>query len=426
MSTREYLEREKNVELDNFKELAKRQSIIGSYLFGRDAHDFLNEETLASKVGTSNTSISEKQDIPEEPIAKTTLERRIELKEMEEQRDDELIQMLCDYEGGFPLLLRRVKESMNSAKEAAAFLRKRALIEQEYASQLMKLASSSKSQVTKEKTKGHSYDTQWCEFEKMHFKIGEARMQFSTSILEMADNIQVLYKNTERSRKQLKESCNRQLKELNDAEANMERARMKFESTSEEWERTQGLDPLSSKKGSTGMKKSQSLTKGLNNLKQRFQQDFKLGYPKSEEEARQKATNANENYKTCLQQANFIRGQYFNNHLPRFVRALKETNADCDEGLSKYLVKYAKCVESLVMVEATMVSPLDANEAGLLGIIEKIDNHGDFNLFLHSNLGKERLINKMEHEYVSYLVKHFNAETACNKTNNANFDERSY
>jgi hypothetical protein len=422
MSTREYLEKEKNVELDNFRELAKRQSVIGSYLFGRDAHDIVSEETLAAKLGTSTTSVSEKP-VLEESSSKTTLERRIELKELEEQRDDELIQMLCDYEGGFPLLLRRVKESMTSAKEAAAFLRKRALIEQEYASQLMKLASSSKSQVNKEKTKGQSFDAQWSEFERMHFKIGEARMQFSTSILEMADNIQVLYKNTERSRKQLKESCNRQLKDLSDAEANMERARMKFESTSEDWERTQGLDPVHPKKGSTNMKKSQSLTKGLNNLKQRFQQDFKLGYPKSEEEARQKATNANETYKTCLQQANLIRAQYFNNHLPRFVRALKETNADCDDGLSKYLVKYAKCVESLVMVEATMVSPLDKNEAGLLGVVERIDNHGDFNLFLQANLGKDRPINKTEHEYVSYMVWIIDLETAHEQNGNTHFHE---
>jgi hypothetical protein len=292
---------------------------------------------------------------------------------------------------------------MNSAKEAAAFLRKRALIEQDYAAQLMKLGSSHSS--VKEKGKAQSYDTQWTEFEKMHYKLGEARMQFSTSIVEMADNIQVLFKNTERSRKQLKESCNRQLKELQDAESFMEKARLKFEHSSEDWERSQGLDIPIGKKNSkpTNMKKSQSLTKGLNNLKQRFQNDFKLGLPKTEEEARQKASSANETYKQALFQANHMRQQYFNNHLPRFVRALKETNADCDEGLSKYLIKYAKCIESLVMVEATMVSPLEESEPGLLQIIEKIDNHADFNEFLTSHLGKERL-NKQDHEYISYNV----------------------
>jgi hypothetical protein len=97
-----------------------------------------------------NRQIDKKIDssFEKKPLS-NTLERRIEQSELADQRDDEVIKMLCDYENGFPLLLGRVKESMNSTKDAATFLRKRAQIEQDYASQLMKLGSSYKNSANK-------------------------------------------------------------------------------------------------------------------------------------------------------------------------------------------------------------------------------------------------------------------------------------
>ncbi len=92
-------------------------------------------------------------------------------------------------------------------------------------------------------------------------------------------------------------------------------------------------------------------------LKQRIRHDLKIGPKWSEDEARQKASTANALYKQNLQLANTARQSSIQHHLPRFVRALKEANDNCDEGINNYY-KYAKCVEDMVMVEARTVSLL--------------------------------------------------------------------
>ncbi|KAJ3325873.1 hypothetical protein HDV06_002258 [Boothiomyces sp. JEL0866] len=411
---------------ESFENTLKRQSIVGSYLFGTDlaAKDIESTVKAISSEKKSSplslqiptrqstgppSSTSPRPPLPQrsssaEAATKSPLEYEVSMAKLHaeeaEEREDQVIKLLCDYEDGFQLLLNRVKESMVSAKDASSFLKRRAQIETEYAHHMMKLGTFQKTNQFGEKGKGGSYESNWNEFGKMHHRLGELRLQFASSISEMADNIQVLYKNTERSRKQLKDGAARQHKELLDIEAGLEKARAKFESSSEDWERAQNPDAHISpfaKKSNNGQKENPFLM-----LKNRIQQEVKR--PRSEEEARHKASSANENYKMWLQKANVARQQYFQNHLPRYVRLLKETNADCDDGLQKYLVKYAKCVESLVMVEATTLSPLDqTNEIGLLQRVEAIDNSQDFQGFLdHYSLSRKKPVNKTDHQYVPY------------------------
>ncbi len=167
----------------------------------------------------------------------------------------------------------------------------------------------------------------------------------------------------------------------------MEKARIKFEFASETWEKFQGGDNNSVASFATEGTKRSNRMKGFVSkvqlLKQRIQHDLKIG-PKSEDEARQKASTANALYKQNLQLANTARQSYIQHHLPRFVRALKEANDNCDEGINKYLLKYAKSVEDMVMVEATTVSPLEAQEIGLVQIIESIDSNTDFETFINA------------------------------------------
>jgi hypothetical protein len=74
------------------------------------------------------------------------------------------------------------------------------------------------------------------------------------------------------------------------------------------------------------------------------------------------------------------------------MQALKETNVDCDNGLKNYLRNYAKAVESLIVMEATMISPLDtSSEVGLLQKLNMINDNEDFDRFLKSNNLGERI-----------------------------------
>ncbi|KAJ3303333.1 hypothetical protein HDV03_003982 [Kappamyces sp. JEL0829] len=410
----------------------KRQSAIGSYLFGTDVRTFADMETTLNGIGRTTPTPApapamsvgpefEEQDSSSSPaplsqsklsvqptLASLSLQSQSLASRIhsQEERDDEIVDVLCGVEEGFAMLLGRVKDSMANAKDAAAFLKRRAALEADYAQGLVKLGHGNygppsalpRDSKTAPATPS-SFSSGWGRMEKMHIKLGELRLAFSKSIGEMGDNIQVLYKNTERSRKQLKESALRHQKELQEVEDNLERARQKFEAASETWERTQGAPVDASRKNHPSFK---GFASQYQVFKARIQQDLKLG-PKTEEEARQRAAAANSTYKQCLALANTARQTYVTHHLPRFIRALKEAHDNCDEGVVKYMAKYAKSVEDMVMVEATTVSPLDGGEIGLLALVEAIDCHADFDTFMETFLKKiKRGSNKHENKYLSF------------------------
>lgn len=110
-------------------------------------------------------------------------------------------------------------------------------------------------------------------------------------------------------------------------------------------------------------------------------------YPKTEEEIRQKVATTNNQYKDALKMASNAKLTYFQHHLPRLVRSLKQVNEDCDIELQKYMIKYSQCVEELMMNEATLVSPLDTHKQdGLVKIVNDIDWNNDLETYLANRL----------------------------------------
>lgn len=376
LPSQQYLQKQKVSTLDFMTE---EHSDIGTYLFGDRSNTLTSVMLEPSK---DIESVQRDASIPDIVIKDTSGGR------MDEEA---ILDKLCASQDGFTMLLARSKECMANARDTATFMRKRAQFEQEYG--VMMKASLSIEKGLKE----NEARTKWL---AMHLKMSEMRLTFGKSLGDISENITLLYKNTERSRKQLKESMAKNLKELSDVEHSLEKARAKFEFASEDWERSQTANRI-------GLRKSSSFSLGLTSsyqmLKQRLQHDLKLS-PKTEEEARQRVTAANSAYKTWLQKANTARQMYHSTSLPRLIRALKETNTLCDEGVNKYMVKYAKCVEDLVMAEAITVSPLDTrNESGLLQIVEQLDSTKEFDLFVQDyDFGKE--VDKKDHKYIAYMV----------------------
>ncbi|KAI8904716.1 hypothetical protein EDD86DRAFT_277914 [Gorgonomyces haynaldii] len=286
---------------------------------------------------------------------------------------------------GFAHLLTRSKQSIASSKEAAQFLKKRAQLEDEYGKQLQKMSQ------TKTEGKGGSYARGWSDFGKLHIKQAEQRIKFAVAINEIAENISVLARNTERSRKQLKEAGQRHQKEYQEAEGALEKARGRFENASEDLQRAQG-----------GEQRMVSSPKNLNPfsaIKNNIRDNLKL--VRSEEETRQRATQANEQYKLQLQHTNSVRQTFFKTHLPRLVRGLKETIDDCDNGLQRFLGKYAHVVETFMVQEASLISPLEgSNDLGLIATLNQVDTLQDFSDFVGGVLQGKRTVDKSDHSYV--------------------------
>ncbi|CAG8785476.1 9236_t:CDS:2, partial [Acaulospora morrowiae] len=85
--------------------------------------------------------------------------------------------------------------------EAATFLKKRASIEDEYGRMMIKLAKSMQESHHLSDTKRGSYGDNWINMIKLHESIGENRVKFAAAIQEISEEVSVLHKEAEKSRK---------------------------------------------------------------------------------------------------------------------------------------------------------------------------------------------------------------------------------
>ena len=308
------------------------ESQVGAYLFGSgigltgafEGIDKRKSEPMTSEKTSTHTRLEgisptqkqrsmydeRKESLVNLDLVQNQMEEITLKQEMEGETDDKIVTMLCGHADGFEILSKRVKETLHSTKDVSSFLKKRAQIEESYSLEMQKLCQS---YGISEGKKG-SYGEMWQELLKMHGHISKQREKFAQNLNEMAENIEVLHRNTARGRKQLKEASNKLARELNAAATQLETCRAKFELTSEDWEKTQGNEVRKPKPQQAGQKLN-----AFQNLRVKLTHDLKFA-PKSEEEARTRAALASENYKVALQRANGLRKDYYGRHLPRFVR----------------------------------------------------------------------------------------------------------
>ncbi|KAG4100936.1 RhoGAP-domain-containing protein [Neocallimastix lanati (nom. inval.)] len=334
----------------------------------------------------------------------------VEKKTNNSAENEWIIQALCEIENGFQVILDRVKQNSNSCKDAITFLKKRAIIEEEYGKAILKLCQTTLENSGKDKieSKQGTYNESWNQFLELHEKIGNNRIKFAESIGNVTENLFTLLKNTERSRKQLKEAGLKYQKTVSDSEALLEKAKIKYETSSEAWEEAilekerhfvehfgnQNLQQMSGFNTITKKKVSLFSKNNVNPTK----------LQKVEDEARNKAAQANEAFKQQLVSTNATRREFFGKNLPRILRSLKEANDECDNSLQYNLEKYSYSYENALMSDATTISPL--NEAqGLRKIIQKIDNANDFVEYIRKPLIKGTKFEKNDITFNEYKMQ---------------------
>ncbi|KAJ3223848.1 hypothetical protein HK099_000619 [Clydaea vesicula] len=337
------------------------------------------------------------------------------------EEESDLLHQLCDYENGVDLLAERIKQSLHSSKESVTFLKKRALIEEEYSKQMAKLVASTNA--SNQSGRDGTYSEQFDHFLKIHGKIADSRMKLSQTISGIAEDLNTIQKNGEKSRKQLKEAAVKYQKSVNDSEISLEKIKLKYELSSEEWEKFVLLKENHSFSGEVSSANANNFklpksVSGMNLFKQSAGKGSNslLKLQRNEEEARLKAANANENYKMQLAKTNSIRTDFFKKQLPQFVTSLKDTCDEVDNGLQTFLLKYAHEMEASMMKEALAISPLErdddiisdkSSEPGLISCLTKIENQLDFKNFNMLNLDHNRTQNKPQYKKENFQYKEF-------------------
>ncbi|KAI7899699.1 Rho GTPase activation protein [Cokeromyces recurvatus] len=306
------------------------------------------------------------------------------------QEDQHVISKLTDLDGGFQCLLNKVKCDMQAAKDVAYFLKKRAAIEEEYGKQMIKLSQSMIESYDKSHTKVSSYGQAWCQFLRVHEKIGDQRVKFSNDISEVSDDVQIMYKDTEKSRKQVKEMGIRHERTRLDAENLLEKCRQKYDILSEEWERA---ILANSHQDSEHLPKKNSLFKS-NKTPAQLKRQL--------DESCVKASQAQTVYKKQLNATNATRQEYFQLQLPANLLTLKSISDECCAAIRYQLARYGYLFEESLTLDGLAI---DNDEGkGLRSLTEKIDFATDIVQVVNDFSNRTYTIKKSDIPYKEYSM----------------------
>lgn len=166
-----------------------------------------------------------------------------------------------------------------------------------------------------------SYAQQFDEFTKIHEKMADHGLQFAASLHQMHDELVDVTATGERGRKHWKNVGLTAEKRTQDAETAMEKAKTKYDSLAEDYDRARTGDKQTGKK-------------------------FGLKGPRSaaqlEEDLQRKVQAADSDYAGKVQTANAQRQELLMSLRPQGVRALQDLIRECDSALTMQMQKFGE------------------------------------------------------------------------------------
>lgn len=273
---------------------------------------------------------------------------------------------------GVNTLLNRLKQSIASARDFAQFLKKRSSLEEEQAKGLKRLAQSHLDNVKRSEVRGGSFATQMSELLRVHERMADNGMQFALSLHQMHEDLDVLSGNMERGRKQWKHEGLAAEKTASDAEQAMQKAKSRYDSLAEDYDRARTGDTKGSRR--IGLKGPKSA--------EQYESDLQ-----------RKVEAADQDYKEKVRQAQNQREQLIKTDRPKAVKALQELIKESDSALTLQLQKFATFNEKLLLGNGLAVTPLSdgtgpRTQRSLRDLVVDIDNEKDFHNFISSHQSK--------------------------------------
>ncbi|KAE8139630.1 hypothetical protein BDV38DRAFT_269787 [Aspergillus pseudotamarii] len=271
---------------------------------------------------------------------------------------------------GITTLLTRLKQSVASARDFSTFLKKRSSLEEEHAQGLRKLSRSLLDASVRTDNRQGTYSQSHNDLSRFHDRMADHGLQFAVSLQQMADNLHELASNIERGRKQWKQTGLNAEKRVMEAEAAAEKAKAKYESLAEQYDRVKTGDKQGGKFGLKGPKSA----------------------AQHEEELLRKVQNADSDYASKVQAAQAARQELVSTHRPQAVHKIQELITQCDSGLTLQMQKFATFNEKLLLGQGLSISPLKdsavnaaAAPKSLSEVIQEIDNEKDYRDYVLSH-----------------------------------------
>ena len=146
-------------------------------------------------------------------------------------------------------------------------------------------------------------------------------MQFALSLHQMHEDLQELAADKERGRKHWKQTGLSAEKRVSDSEAAMEKAKAKYSSLAEDYDRVRTGDRQSGRFGLKGPKSAAQV----------------------EEDLHRKMQAADSDYSSKVQNARSMRQELVSTLRPQAIQALEQLIVECDSGLTLQLQKFGAC-----------------------------------------------------------------------------------
>ncbi|KAA8645650.1 hypothetical protein EYZ11_002488 [Aspergillus tanneri] len=271
---------------------------------------------------------------------------------------------------GITTLLTRLKQSVASARDFSTFLKKRSSLEEEHAQGLRKLSRSLYDAAHRPDSRQGTYGQSHNDLNRFHDRMADHGLQFAVSLQQMADDLNELASNIERGRKQWKQTGLSAEKKVLEAETSAEKAKAKYESLAEQYDRVKTGDKQGGKFGLKGHKSA----------------------AQHEEELLRKVQNADSDYSSKVQAARAARKELISTHRPQAVHNIQQLISECDSGLTLQLQKFATFNEKLLLGQGLSISPLKDSTSNpalapksLYEVIQQIDNQKDHHEYILSH-----------------------------------------
>ncbi|KAJ5772163.1 hypothetical protein N7520_002692 [Penicillium odoratum] len=284
---------------------------------------------------------------------------------------------------GITTLLARLKQSVASAKEFSTFLKKRGALEDEHAQGLRKLSKAVNDAALRTDNRQGTYSSSYKDIQRLHERMAECGLQFAVSLHQMSDDLQELSTNIERGRKQWKQTGLAAEKRVVDAESQAEKAKVKYDSFAEQYDRVRTGDKHGGKFGLKGHKSA----------------------AQHEEDLLRKVQHADADYAAKVQAAQAARQELVATHRPQAVHNLQQLIAECDSGLTLQQQKFATFNEKLLLGQGLCVSPIKTEMNGsiapksLAEVIRQVDNQKDLHDFILTHEGNPGAVSGPEVQY---------------------------
>lgn len=146
-------------------------------------------------------------------------------------------------------------------------------------------------------------------------------MQFALSLHQMHEDLNELTNTIERQRKQLKQKALAEEKKVSDAIQQMEKAKAKYESLAEDYDKVKTGD------------KTAGRVFGIKGPKSAAQH---------EEDIHRKLLAADQDYKSKVENAQLLRTELVDRLRPQSVRSMMELIKECDSGLTLQMQKFGR------------------------------------------------------------------------------------